>query len=384
MALNLIVDESITNAHEAFSRFGHILYLTGRMITNSVVRNADALIVRSTTLVDEELLTGSNVKFVGTATIGTDHIDKNYLASNKIAFSDAKGCNADAVAEYFLTALFFIAAKNEITLKDKSIGIVGVGNIGNRVKKLADAIGLRVVLNDPPLKRETALDIYRPLDEVLECDIITIHTPLKRDGQDPTYHLFDERVLSRLKEGTILINSARGEVVDNLALLEVLKKKKILTAFDVFESEPNILTELINHLEIVTPHIAGYSFEGKINGTKIIYDAFCKCFSFKPIWEPEYPSVKTNIISLPDIENHESFIDSILRDIFPINKDDKDLREILNYSQPARGKYFDTLRKEYLLRREFSNFYFDSTLISDERSLLLDSFRFNRVEINPV
>jgi len=305
MALNLIVDESVTNAHEAFSRFGNILYLQGRMITNSIVRNADALIIRSTTNVNEELLFGSNIKFVGTATIGTDHIDKDYLNKQQITFSDAKGCNADAVAEYFLTALYYIASKNGISLKDKSIGIVGVGNIGSRVKKLAKAIGLNVVLNDPPLQKKTGLEIYRPFEEVLTCDIITIHTPLTREGEDPAYHLFNERVLNYLKEGTILINSARGEVVDNLALLEVLKQKKIFTAFDVFESEPNILTGLLSYLDIATPHIAGYSYEGKVNGTKLIYDAFCKCFSFRAIWEPEYPSVKNNIISIPDLKNED-------------------------------------------------------------------------------
>lgn len=379
MALNLIVDESVTNAHEAFSRFGNILYLQGRMITNLVVRNADALIIRSTTIVNEELLSGSNVKFVGTATIGTDHVDKDYLTKHQITFSDAKGCNADAVAEYFLTSLYFIASKNNLDIEGKSIGIVGVGNIGSRVKKLAKTIGLNVVLNDPPLQQQTGLESYRPLDEILECDIITIHTPLTREGQFPTYHLFNERVLDSIKEGTILINSARGEVVDNLALTEILKKKKIFTAFDVFESEPNILTELLHPLDLATPHIAGYSYEGKINGTKIIFDALCKCFLFKPSWEPEYPSVKNNILTLPDTENDVTFLDTIFRSIFPIEKDDKDLREILNYSQPARGKYFDTLRKEYLLRREFNNFYFDASLISEERRLMLDNLGFNQL-----
>lgn len=379
MPLNIVIDESITFAQEAFSRFGRILLLNGRNMSNSVIKNADALIVRSTTVVNEELLHGSNIKFVGTATIGTDHIDEEYLTSNGITFSDAKGCNSTAVAEYFITALLAISVKNKIKLDGKSIGIVGVGNIGTKVKFLAEVLGLNIVLNDPPLKEKSSSEIYRPLEELLNCDIITIHTPLTLDGKHPTHHLFNEEVLGKLKEGVILINSSRGEVVDNIALLDILKTKKLYTAFDVFESEPNILTELVNYLTIATPHIAGYSYEGKINGTKMIYDAFCKHFSFKPIWQPEYPTAKNSIISLSNSESDEEFFYNVLSYVYPIENDDKDLRVIREYSQNARGKYFDTLRKEYFLRREFNNYYFDNTNISEERSKKLLEIGFNKL-----
>lgn len=376
MSFNIVIDENVSFADEAFGRFGNVIRLKGRDITNSMLINADALIVRSVTKVNEELLSGSKVKFVGTATIGSDHIDKAYLEANSIDFADARGCNANAVAEYFLTSLFYTLVKNNLSLKRKKIGIVGVGNIGSRVRRFAEILGLDIVLNDPPLKEQTDSDVYRSLDEILECDIITIHTPLTYTCKYPTYHLFDKSALSRLKEGTIFINSARGEVVDNLALLDELKKKKIYTVLDVWESEPHILSELLSLTEVATPHIAGYSLEGKINGTKMMYDAFCSYFDFKPLWEPTLPSIDDNHISLIKDDSDIVMMDYIFRLVYPIQNDDYKLRQISNIALPERGLYFDSLRRDYPLRREFTNYQISNIYSCPELKEVLEQFGF--------
>ena len=189
--LKIIADENIEFVREAFSDIGRLTTLPGRKISKNDVLNADVLLTRSVTQVDEKLLAGTKIKFVGTATIGSDHIDKNYLADNSIFFTDAIGCNSDAVTEYIFTALFHIASQTGINIKDKTLGIVGVGNIGRRVAKVASTLGLEVLKNDPPLKRKSNSPEYLELDELLQADIITLHTPLIKEGIDKTHHLFD-------------------------------------------------------------------------------------------------------------------------------------------------------------------------------------------------
>ncbi|MEE9571880.1 MAG: NAD(P)-dependent oxidoreductase, partial [Candidatus Neomarinimicrobiota bacterium] len=207
--MKLVVDENIAFAEEAFSQFGDVLLFSGRKITNDILSNADALIVRSITNVDENLLQNTNIKFVGTATIGTDHFDTNYLNENNIVFADARGCNADSVAEYVFTALLKIAVDNKFTLKNRSIGIIGIGNIGSRVVKYAEALGLKVYKNDPPKQRAGEGSNYVSLEEALQANIVTLHVPLNKTGIDKTFHLFDEKKLNELKNNTIIINSSR-------------------------------------------------------------------------------------------------------------------------------------------------------------------------------
>ena len=231
--MKLVVDENIALAEEAFSQFGDVLLIGGRQITNEILRNADALIVRSITKVDENLLQNTNIKFVGTATIGTDHIDINYLDKNNIAFADAKGCNADSVAEYVFTALLNIAPREKISFKNKSIGIIGVGNVGSKVAKYAEALGLKVYKNDPPKQRADKGNNYVSLKEVLQADIITLQVPLNKTGIDRTFHLLDEEKLNKIKNNSVIINSSRGAVVDNKALLDIIDKKHFKVILDV-------------------------------------------------------------------------------------------------------------------------------------------------------
>ena len=354
--MKLVVDENIAFAEEAFSQFGDVLLFSGRKITNDILSNADALIVRSITNVDENLLQNTNIKFVGTATIGTDHFDTNYLNENNIVFADARGCNADSVAEYVFTALLKIAVDNKFTLKNRSIGIIGIGNIGSRVVKYAEALGLIIYKNDPPKQCAGEGSNYVSLEEALQANIVTLHVPLNKTGIDKTFHLFDEKKLNELKNNTIIINSSRGAVVDNKALLDIIDKKHFKVILDVWEDEPLINNDLLQKVFIGSAHISGYSLEGKVNGTKMIYDALCRFTSQLNDWEPKLPTVENNVIDMSSTKNLEEKLHLIFKQIYNVGKDDSEMREMIGMDNDSRAAHFDNLRKEYPLRREFNNY----------------------------
>jgi erythronate-4-phosphate dehydrogenase len=374
--MKLIVDENIAFAREAFSGFGDVTLVDGRTLSNKVVKDADALIVRSITRVDEELLAGSNIKFVGTATIGTDHIDLDYLKLKNTHFADAKGCNADSVAEYVFTALLKIASEKNISLKEKTIGVVGIGNIGSRVVRLAESLGMNVLKNDPPLERKGIGGNYVSLNEILKADIITLHVPLSFEGIDKTFHLLNENNLKEITKSTIIINTSRGAVIDNFALLKETSKKNFQLILDVWENEPQINNELLKVTKIATPHIAGYSFEGKVNGTKMIYDALCKFLKVNPDWNPELPQIEKTDLILPDGDTDEKKLFRLLSSIYNIESDDLKMREILKYKLNEQPGYFDLLRKTYPVRREFSNFTVHLSEKEKQLNKELESFRF--------
>jgi erythronate-4-phosphate dehydrogenase len=374
--MNIIVDENISYAPEAFSQFGNVSVIHGREINNNLLKNADALIVRSITKVDENLLKGTPVKFVGTATIGTDHIDLKYLDSKGIFFSGAKGCNADAVTEYVFTAVIKLLNGNSSALKGKSIGIVGTGNIGSRIARIAGAIGMKVLKNDPPLQRKSGAADFVPLNEIYNCDIITLHVPLNKDGIDKTVHLFDRENLNILNDNVILINASRGPVVDNTALAEAVDKKSIRAVLDVWENEPDINTAMLERVKLASPHIAGYSLEGKVNGTVIIYKALCKFLGEQPVWKPSLPVIETPVKNLNHTGNSVEELNSIISKIYDIKKDDAKMRGISAMPKAQIPKYFDTLRKEYPLRREFNNFKIKLTTPDKELVNILTALRF--------
>jgi len=372
--MNITADENIIFAKEAFSGIGDVHLYNGRDITNSVLKNTDVLLVRSITKVNAGLLEGTNVKFVGTATIGTDHIDIDYLDSKNITFSDAKGCNSDAVAEYVFIALLNIAHEKGLTLKGKSIGVVGVGNIGSRIVRYTKVLGMNALQNDPPLKRRTGDNRFLELSELMNADIITFHVPLDMDGVDRTYHLFDSEKLNSLKDGTIIINASRGPVIENKALNNFIEKKKFTAVLDVWEEEPNINTELLRKIKFGTPHIAGYSFEGKVNGTVILYNALCGFLNKKPSWMPVIPAADHPLINVPGNMDPETAFFNAAEHVYSISEDDKTLRGICNSDN--HSKYFDTLRKKYKLRREFQNYRVDINPNNEELANIFRSFRF--------
>jgi erythronate-4-phosphate dehydrogenase len=298
----IIADENIPCAREAFSHLGEVRLLPGRAITRESLLDADLLLVRSITPVNAKLLQNTAVRFVGTATIGTDHVDTAYLERQNIAFASATGSNANSVAEYVVAALVHRAIKHGLSLASLTLGVVGVGHVGSRVEKMATALGMRVRLNDPPLARQTHDPQYLPLDALMEADVITLHTPLAREGEDATFHLFDATRLQAMKCGSMLINTSRGAVVDNAALKTALQSGHLAAAIlDVWENEPDIDVELLRLVEIGTPHIAGYSLDGKLNGTHQIYLAACEFIGVAPQWrlESALPPVRQPLIALP-------------------------------------------------------------------------------------
>ncbi|MGA2915336.1 MAG: 4-phosphoerythronate dehydrogenase PdxB [Sedimentisphaerales bacterium] len=354
--MRIIADENIPFVKECFSSVGDVQTIHGRKIAPVILKDADALLVRSITKVNKDLLDGSKVKFVGTATIGFEHIDIDYLAAKKIGFASAPGSNANSVAEYMTSALLNLADKYKFEVGEKSIGIVGVGNVGSRVEKKANALGMKVVLNDPPLERKTGDEKYRPIGEIFDCDIVTLHVPLTNEGIDKTYHLADEKFFKSLKNNAILFNTCRGRVHDTPALKKAISSGKIKACvLDVWENEPNIDIELVKMVDFGTPHIAGYSYDGKIVGMIMIYEAFCKFFGINPKFSVE------DFLPLPQIEkivigkDEKKPLLAAVTTLYDIKNDDEKLRQIINEQDEKRGAYFDALRKNYPVRREFQN-----------------------------
>lgn len=357
--MKIVADENIPFVAECFSSIGEVEVVPGREITPSIIAHADILLVRSVTKVDSKLLANSKVRFVATATIGTDHIDVGYLSQNHIGFASAPGSNANSAAEYVIAALLEVAGKHNINLEGKSIGIIGVGNVGSRVAKKCSALGMKVKLNDPPLQRQTGDPKYLPIEGLFDCHFITLHTPLTFKGIDKTFHLADERFFRSLKDRCIFLNTSRGAVVDSSALKATIKSGRLRAiVIDVWENEPDIDTELLEMIDIGTPHIAGYSLDGKIAGTIMIYKAVCSYFGFKVKFNvssflpaPDIPQLRIN----PDRGSEQAILQEVVTKIYNIKEDDTRLREILNIPEKKRGQFFDNLRKNYPVRREFQN-----------------------------
>ncbi len=375
--MKIVVDENIPQARKAFDSIGELIFSSGRNISNELLTDVDVLLVRSITNVDEKLLTGTNVKFVATATAGTDHIDKEYLIRNKITFADAAGCNSLSVAEYLIAALSNIFSNNNFSFNGKSLGVVGIGNVGSKVVNFAKSLGFKVLQNDPPLERKLSVKDFVPLEDILQCDIISFHVPLTHSGIDKTYHLLNEENLNLIKSGTILINTSRGEVVDNYALKKRLQNKNdLITVLDVWENEPNIDFELLEKVNLCSAHIAGYSLEGKVNGTEIIYNRLCDFLDITPIWKAEYPLITNHVITVDHNSTIEKLLDIIIKQIYSIEQDDNLLRNGINLAGDLRSKYFDELRKNYHVRREFNNYTVKLNFSAAELKKKLEALRF--------
>ncbi len=385
--MKIVVDENIPQAAEAFQNFGNLKLLKGRMITNAVLsewtsteKDADILIVRSVTKVDENLLKGTNIKFVGTATSGIDHIDVEYLKRNGIEFADAAGCNSYPVAEYVIAAIVRIFLEKKWTFHGKTLGVIGVGKIGSKVAAFGEALGFNVLKNDPPLQRKTGSNEYVTLDEILKCDVITLHVPLSYTGIDKTLNIISKEKIERLKKDAVLINTSRGEVIDNLFLKKELKEGKPLSVvLDVWENEPSIDFELMNLVSSGTPHIAGYSLEGKVNGTEMIYKKLCRYLGCKMLWRPKFPKISEEKIILDESTNLEEALSNIFLKIYDIGKDDRMLREGIRMKKEARIELFDELRKNYYVRREFNNYTIKLISQNEQLATILEALRFKVV-----
>ena len=354
--MRIVADENIPLLREAVGPLGDLQAVPADRITAARVRPADALLVRSVTAVGPALLDGSRVRFVATATIGTDHVDEAYLKARGIGFASAAGSNAWSVVEYVFAALLALAARQRRPLRGRTLGVVGVGTIGSRVARVADRLGMRVLRNDPPLARASGDPVFVPLDALSEADIVTLHVPLTREGPDATYHMVGEPLLRRLKCGVTLLNSSRGAVADTAALKAALDARHLAAAvLDVWEGEPDIDLDLVDRAALATPHIAGYSLDGKVNGTRQVVAALARHFGTERSWDPSplLPPPDVPRVRLPDGVAVEAAMRQAVRAAYDIEADDARLRAIHREPPAARAACFKALRKDYPVRRRW-------------------------------
>lgn len=375
--MKIVADENNPFVVEAFSTLGEVVALPGKEITREVLQDAQALICRSTVPINADLLEGTNVRFVGTATIGTDHFDTAYMDSQGIHYCNAAGCNADSVADYLSEVLLVLSEKTGESLEGKTLAVIGCGNVGSRVVQRAVGLGMHVIQNDPPLARKTGDPVYRPLEDVFDADILTLHTPLTQTGEHATFHMVDEAFIGKMKKDAILINASRGAVVDTQALDKALSSGRIADAvLDVWENEPLINTALADLVYLATPHIAGHSFDGKVNGTSIIYQALCEWLNQKPEWEaephlplPEFAEIE---IDAEGKEDEEALLEAVSA-VYPIFEDDERFRTSLEREDPEeRAAAFRSQRKHYPVRREFRH---SAILLKNGRAVLESKFQ---------
>jgi len=355
--VRIVADENIPYVREAFASLGEVATIPGRGLTRAAVADAELLLVRSVTKVGPDLLARTRVRFVATATIGTDHVDTDYLRERGIGFASAPGSNANSVAEYVAAALLVVARRLGWRLAGRSIGVVGVGHVGSLVVEKCRALGLQVLQNDPPRFEATGDPVFRPLSELFGCDIISLHVPLTPDGPYPTQHLADKTFFRNLRPGAVFLNTSRGAVHETAALSAALRESRLSAAvLDVWEGEPNISAELLEQAALGTPHIAGYSFDGKVRGTEMIYQAACEFLGVEPAWRPALPPAPLAQVSVEAAgREDEEVLREVVLKVYNIEEDDHNLRKLLQVPSAERPGYFDSLRKNYPVRREFPN-----------------------------
>ena len=347
--LKIIADDKIPFLKGVLEPFAEVLYLPGKDMTKEVVKDADGIITRTRTKCKRELLEGSKVKIIASATIGYDHIDTLWCEENNILWKNAPGCNSFSVMQYMASLLLHYAVRNNVSLAGKTIGVIGVGNVGKKIAALGRIFGMNVLCNDPPRARKEGKEGFAELEEIAEkADFITFHVPLIPDGTDRTFHYADEKFFALLEKygrRPFLINASRGEVVDNDLLKKVLKEKKILcgAALDVWENEPELDLKLLKLTDFATPHIAGYSLDGKANGTSMSVQEIAKYFSlpltdFYPERLPEPDNASIDLSGRGGRKVEEILLECMDRS-YNILEDDKRLRESPETFEKQRGSY---------------------------------------------
>ncbi|MFL0808820.1 MAG: 4-phosphoerythronate dehydrogenase [Agarilytica sp.] len=366
MSLNIVADENIPHVETIFSGLGKLNKVQGRNLTSSQLGDADVLLVRSVTQVNESLLKGSRVRFVGTSTIGVDHLDTEYLKQENIRYASAPGCNAWAVVQYVVSVL----ASLEEFEQGKRVVIVGGGNVGGRVYDTLNALGFDCAIVDPFLTEACGRKLVE-FERVYQADILCLHTPLTHHKKHPTFHLFNDSELSKLKSNTLLINAGRGAVINNLALLNLLKQgTKLRVALDVWENEPNVAVGLLPYLIYATPHIAGYSYEGRLNGALMIYERLSMFLgkSEKDTLQALAP-IRDSLFGEP-----KACVDFDLKDALLSCYDVRDDDARFRASAETLPEGFDELRKHYPLRREFSHYVYRK--VQDKDRLAYHALKF--------
>ncbi|MEI6050463.1 MAG: 4-phosphoerythronate dehydrogenase PdxB [Bacteroidota bacterium] len=375
--IKIIADDKIPFLKGALEPYAEVAYLPGKQITRDVVNEADALLIRTRTKCTESLLKGTSIRFIGAATIGFDHIDIQYCKKHNIRWTNAPGCNSSSVQQYIAATLLKMATGFRFNLKNKTIGIVGVGNVGSKVESLARALGMNVLLNDPPRTRKEGEKNFVTLGNILHVsDIVTVHVPLSIVGVDKTYHLFNDKSFEKMKRGAWFINTSRGEVTETAALNKTLESGKPGGAvIDVWENEPDIDLDLMAKAFIATPHIAGYSTDGKANGTAMVVNSLCDFFDL-PLknWYPDNVPLPPN----PGItiegkgKSDEDIIREAVFYTYDISSDDIKFR-----FSPSD---FEIQRDNYPLRREFPSYRINLIGVTKRVQKTLESLGF-RIEI---
>ena len=343
--MRVVIDNKIPYIKGVIEKLAdEVIYIEGKDFSPLVVRNADALIIRTRTRCDQSLLEGSRVKFIATATIGFDHIDVDYCRKAGIVWCNAPGCNANSVAQYIHSSLLLLQRDKHLSLKDSCLGVVGVGHVGSKVVEVGRRLGMKVLQCDPP-RAEKGEQGFLPLEALKEaCDVLTFHTPLVRSGSYPTYHLVDETFLTSLGKHPYLINTSRGEVVDNQVLLDAMRRGLVPDAvIDVWENETDINRDLLERVLIGTPHIAGYSADGKSNATRMALDAYCRFFHIEADYQILPPPPAQPVWHVADEEEAQLLSYNPYED---------------SNALKAHPEQFEYLRGHYPLRREWPAYTF--------------------------
>lgn len=346
----LIIDDAIPYAQAMFAHLGEIKLVPGRDINADLVRHADALIVRSRTQVNAALLESSKVKFVGSTVVGLDHIDQAWLSQNNVRFYSAQGCNANSVAEYVISALLVLAEQHQIDLSQQTLGIIGVGHVGKLLLQKARALGMTCLLNDPPRQQAEGHAEFTELNNLLQqSDIISVHTPLTKIGEFASFDLLNSNNMSLIKPSAILINAARGGIINEQAWCQLYNRANVI---DCWQNEPNINAELYAKADIATAHIAGHSLEAKVAGSSMVYQQLCEFWQVTPQndWQKQLPPAPQPLTP-PKHSNPQTSLAQILKQAYDIVADDQAIRD---KSVKNVQNQFELHRRQYPIRREWA------------------------------
>lgn len=360
--IRIIADSHIPMLRNILEPFANIQYIPGEDIKNQNLAIIDALIIRTRTKCNSDLLKNSGIRLIASATIGTDHIDLDYCQNNGIIVRNAPGCNSASVCQYVMSALIGLSIKHGFSIKEKTLAVIGFGNVGTKVANFAKILGMNVLVNDPPKEKIDTENTYVSLNYIIHnADFISLHVPLTKSGQHKTYHLVDQQFLSQMSANQILINTSRGGVVDQDSLIKSLHKRKIAGAvLDVWKNEPDIDLELLDLADYGTAHIAGYSIDGKANGSAMVVNHICKYFNFDlENWYPENLAQPESTIINPQIygRTDEEILKETLLKTYDIQPNDTNLRKY-----PER---FESFRYNHPLRREYPVYKVNTDGMSD-------------------
>ncbi len=384
--MRIVADRAIPYIEHYFAGLGDLELLDGRAIDNAAVRDAEVLVVRTVTRVDANLLEGSRVGFVATATSGTNHVDTGWLAGNGIGFASAAGCNARAVAEYILSCLFVLADQDGRDLRSLRVGIVGCGNVGSTVRRFLDTCGIDSLVCDPPLAENGTAGgaEFMPLPAIRDADIITLHVPLETAGAWPTLDMIDGDFLAGVRDDAVIINTARGEVLDEEAVMRFLDARPAAAAvIDVWRNEPAINTDLLRRARLGTAHIAGYSHDARLLGTRMIHDRVCRFLRFEAD-QPREPLLPGNEFPGLVLRDQDDVLEAAALAVlssYDVRSDSASLRAILELERDDRADYFDGLRNHYPLRREFPAMQVELQSCSRQVGEVLSALGFQVSEI---